>query len=170
MASDHGETTTLIYAVSSGSYSDYRVLCVCPTKADAEVVAAKLRGDKGGWRYDADVEEFVMVTADVEKVPLLIMSTTLWDDGRESEVSERIEHEWPFDSIHDVIPMSWRWVRAPMHHGRGGRLDLAGTDHALVRKTYADKRAEILGDVGLRMKREAKGRVRLSASREAPDA
>lgn len=148
-----------IYAVSAGSYSDYRVLCVCPTKKDAQKVARKVRGAAESWHRDADVEEFLMVTGDVEQVPVLRLTTTLWDDGAETAYDESVSDEWHFDSIHDVVPMSWRWVRAPCHENKGGRLDLLGTDAALVRKTFSDKRAEIIADDALRMKREAKGRV-----------
>lgn len=148
-----------VWAVSSGSYSDYRVLCVCPSEADAETVASKLRGEKDGWHRDADVEEFVMVTGDVEQTPFLRLSTTLWDDGTESLVNEVVQREWPFGSIYDIAPMTWRWVRAPMHQHRGGRLDVSGTDFDLVRRTYSEKRAQLIAEDAFRMTHEAKGRV-----------
>lgn len=154
------ESVRRIYCVSSGAYSDYRVLCACPTKKDAKAVAAKLKTDEDGWRTDARVEEFEMVTADVEKVEILMLSTTLWDDGTETHTSERIRSDWPFDTtFDDGIPMTWRWVRAPMHKNQGGRLDVSGTDFELVRKTYSDKRAQLIAEDAFRRKGEAKGRV-----------
>lgn len=167
MTAAAGENVERIFGVSAGSYSDYRVLCICPTKKDAKAVAAKVRNDS--WHSDADVEEFVFVTADVEQIPVLSLSTTLWDDGTETAVSERITDEWPFDSIQDVVPLSWRWVRAPIHDNKGGRLDVQGADHERVRRTYSDKRAEIMADAGLRMKREAKGRITGHSGRRPSD-
>lgn len=43
-------TTKTMYAVSSGSYSDYQVHCVCTTKEKAEALANLF--------YDGEVEEF----------------------------------------------------------------------------------------------------------------
>lgn len=153
-------TAERVFAVASGSYSDYRILCACPTEADAEQIVAKLRIDTDGWhRDDTQVEEFMICTGDVEKQRLLWLQTTLWDDGRETDVKEEVRLEWPFDTIFDVVAMSWRWVRAPMHNNRGGRLEVTGTNHELVRKVYSDRRAELIASDVARGKTEAKGRV-----------
>lgn len=150
--------TKRMWAVSSGSYSDYRVLCACPTRKDAVEVARKVC-EAGSWHSDARVEEFMLVTAAVEQQPVLQLLVTLWDDGTEEGRREQVRNEWPFDSIFDVVPMSWRWVRAPMHNNKGGRLEVEGTDHDLVRRTFSDKRAQILADDALRLAPERKGRV-----------
>ena len=46
-----------IYAVSSGSYSDYRVQFVCESKAVAEASASALRGDDGDYNSYASMLE-----------------------------------------------------------------------------------------------------------------
>lgn len=152
-----------LFAVSTGEYSDYRVLCACPTEEDGEQVAAKLRGrtDVGFGARDARVEPLMLVTGDVQPVEVLRLSTTPWDDGREDQVVDEARREWEFHSIFPTVPMHWRWVRAPIHdrQGGGGRLDVCGTNHELVRKTYSDKRAQALADVGFRMMRESQGLV-----------
>jgi hypothetical protein len=148
------------WGVSTGSYSDYRMLCICPSKRDAQAVAAKMRADKHGWRRDARVEPLPVVTADVKKVDILMLTVTLWDDGSESEAGERVRSEWPFDALlDDAVPVSWRWVRAPCHNNRGGRLDVAGTDHVRVRKTFSEKRAQLVAEDAFRLQREKKGRI-----------
>ncbi|HKZ20334.1 MAG TPA: hypothetical protein VJQ57_09505 [Acidimicrobiia bacterium] len=147
-----------IHVVSSGLYSDYQVLCACPSKEDAETVAAKLRGDRDGWRSDAVVETLPLVSGDVRKVEILLMQETVWDDGRTDRILDDIRAEWPFDSLRGIVRVAWRWVRAPMHNNQGGRLEVWGTDHNRVRKVFSDRRAMALADDGFRMQREAKGR------------
>lgn len=54
-----------IWAVSTGSYSSYKVECVCPSKEIAEAVAAKWTALHG--KYDAaEVEEFPFVSEVVD--------------------------------------------------------------------------------------------------------
>lgn len=140
-----------VWVVSTGSYSDYRVLCACPTKKDAERVARKYGSDAG-------IESLPIVGGEVEKVDVLHLSTTLWDDGAETDTSDRISHCWPFEPWEDVAPLIWRWVRAPMHKNKGGRLDVHGTDHTRVRKVFSDRRAETIAEPAVRMRKEAQGR------------
>lgn len=151
--------TEVVYGVSSGVYSDYSVLCLCPTKKDAQTIVGKLAGDSGGWNRDARVEEFLMVDGDVEKIAFLHMSINIWDDGTDEPLQNAVREEWPFDAITDNVPVAWRWVRAPIHGGKGGRLEVSGYDHTRVRKVYSEKRAAYKVDDALRAKREAKGRA-----------
>lgn len=154
---------TKMWAVTSGSYSDYRVLCLCPTEKDALIVASKLKNDEDSWHSDAEVTTFPVVRADVEKVPLLRLQTVLWDDDRESDYREHISSEWPFYSIHEMVSWSWRWIRAPIYQREaigGGRLEVSGTNHRRVRKIFNDRRAELLAEPAMRMaSRELKGRA-----------
>lgn len=135
-----------MYAVARGEYSDYRVMCVCPTEADAETVAMKFNHGSGRGYDAARVETIDLVTGDVERVAVLVLSTTLWDSGKESDQRERTSVEWPFDSFYGADAVSWRWVRAPIHQRKGGRLDVHGTDHELVRKVFSDRRAWLMTD------------------------
>lgn len=147
-----------VWAVSSGCYSDYSVLCVCPSKADAEAVAAKFNAaDK---YEEARVESFPVVDRTVEQLAVLKLQTTLWDDGTETDTREHVEHEWPFHWEEAArSKVVWRWVRAPMHHDKGGRLEVSGVDHERVRRVYSDHRAELIAEHAVRSRKEAKGRV-----------
>lgn len=149
-----------IYVVSSGTYSDYSVLVACPSKKDADLLAQRYAAS-GGYGYDdARVEWLPIVPGDVQQVTVLHMSTTLWDDGSETDTRERLTVKWPFeldDPKH--ADCTWRWVSAPMHHGKGGRLDVHGTDHERVRKVLGDQRALLITDDAYRARREITGGV-----------
>ena len=149
-------TADKMYAVTSGAYSDYRVLCLCMSKSDAEVIAAKYRSDPqtyGG----ADVASFPIVDASVEQIATHKMTCEVWDDGTTSPTREGRMTEWPFDTLNGLHPVKWRWVRAPVHQGIGGRLDVWGTDLERVRRVFSDRRAMLIADSDLRAKRERTG-------------
>lgn len=142
------------WVIARGSYSDYRVLCACPSKKDAKTLAARFNSTE---TYEqAGIEWLPEFDGQTERVEILLLSTTLWDDGSETEQRESFRTEWPFDGIYDHKPVNWRWVRAPCHHEKGGRLDVSGTDHERVRRVFSDKRAEIIATDVLRLRREAK--------------
>lgn len=144
-----------MWAITSGSYSDYRVLCLCQSKSDAKRLAARMNA--AGGSIDAEIEEFPVVSdPDVKQVETLRMNVDLWDDGSEGE--ERISYwtEWPFDRWADTRPVQWRWVRAPVHNGRGGRLEVSGTDHKRARKVFSERKALVKNDDAFRSKLEAR--------------
>lgn len=147
--------TTKMWAVSKGSYSDYRVMCVCDTKKAAKAVAAKYNGSSSYER--AFVEDILVVDDDVQQVLVLSLSTTLWDDGHETEPREDVRAEWPFDALYGTPNVSWRWVRAPIHRGGGGRLDVHGVDHERVRRVFSEQRAALITDDAYRARREMTG-------------
>lgn len=144
-----------VWVVSKGTYSDYRVMCACRSKADASAVAAKYNASDS-WA-SARVERLPIIGADVERVAVLSMTTTLWDNGEEADSRESMQFEWPFDSYRELAPVRWRWVRGPIHKGKGGRLDVHGIDIERVRRVFSDKRAEIMATPALRIQQEAKG-------------
>lgn len=144
-----------MWAVSTGTYSDYRVMCVCPTEDDAGAVAAKFNLDGQHW-CTARVESFPIITADVEQKLVATFMENLWDDGRTTDRRENVRYVWPFDYHGDEPPVRWRWVRAPVHQGQGGRLEVTGTDLERVRRVFSDKRAEIIATPSLRTRREAR--------------
>lgn len=151
---------TVAWVVSAGDYSDYRVLCVCPSKADAEEVARKIntaKEDSRWWYGDASVESLPIIDAEMAMVTHETITTTLWDDGRETAATSRQEITYPLGG--DYPRVAWRWVRAPCHQGRGGRLDVHGIDVERVRKVFSERRAELLANPHLRMSDELEGRV-----------
>jgi hypothetical protein len=154
-----------LWAVTQGCYSDYRVLCVCPTEAIAELVAEKYNATE---RYgDAITEEFPLIDdCDPEPIPVLWMRTRLCDASHETDREEWIEVYWPFDmSPDDVVnaAVSWSWARA----ADWGTLRVGGVDHERVRRVFSQKRAELMTTPAYLKQRDG-GRVPLSqvASRQ----
>ena len=147
------------WVVSSGAYSDYRVVCVCDSKKRAQTVAAAMRGDPDGYRGDARVEQLPFVNFDPEKVPVYHRSVVVMDNGTTTSESQRVSYEWPFDQWEPLDPVSWRWVRAPVYAGKGGRLDVRGTDEERVNRVFSDRRAQLLAEDAFRRSPEKQGRA-----------
>ena len=146
----------VMYAIVSGEYSDYQVHCVCPTKEDAEDIVARANVDKSPY-YAYRVEEMPVCDRSIQQVVTLQLQTTIWDNGEETDTRENTYIEWPFDTMYGAPVIRWRWVRAPMHHGEGGWLEVMGTDHERVRKVYGELRARLQHDDAFRMEREIDG-------------
>lgn len=138
-----GET---VWVLSHGEYSDYRVMCACPSKDAAELLAARFNSTTSS--YDsASVEELPICGPDTQQVEILHVTANLWDNGKESETKTSIRTVWPFADFAGMpSAVSWRWVRAPVHNSAGGRLDVEGVDHERVRKVFGERRAQILAD------------------------
>jgi hypothetical protein len=131
------------FAVSSGSYSDYSVHAVCEDEATAERWAEALRSDSEGWHSDAVVEELPLIAAGTKpaKQTTVHLSQTLWDDGHEEERHVSETSEYPIVSLYGPPPRrpSVRFVRAPIHKNRGGRLEIRGRTESAVLKVYGDE-------------------------------
>lgn len=141
------------WAVSSGSYSDYRVKCIVSSKKLAEQIAAV---ETDGYT-SYFVESIPFFDRMPERITVHGIQANLWDDDTSDEaaVSERVE--WEHDMLYpeQIAPVRWRWVRAPVHNTKGGRLEVYGTDLTRVRKVFSDRRALILSGDPLRSRREA---------------
>lgn len=148
-----------VWVLSRGSYSDYHVLCVVRGgQAEAEMLAARANaaGDElYGDPYEA--EELPIVDPDVQKVEILRLQVEVFDDGETKELKPQIRVQWPFDALYDTPRLRWRWVRAPMYHDKGGRLEVWGSDHERVRRVFSDRRAMLMTDDAMRARREAEG-------------
>ncbi len=141
-----------MYAVSRGDYSDYGVLCLCESEQVANRIAKKV----GSRAFDESfVESFVVVDESVSQDRVLRISQVLWDDGSEKSVREFIDEEWPWDS--STHSCRWRWVRAPSHKDKGGRLEVNGSDHERVRKVFTEKRTILKANPALAAITEATG-------------
>lgn len=106
---------------------------------------------------ERDAEIVDLYWAAVGKVETLRLSVNIWDDGQETEDRQSYNVEWPFDTLYGLTDCSWRWVRAPMHKDKGGRLEVHGTDHKRVRKVFGERRALFHTDDAFRAKREITG-------------
>lgn len=140
-----------VWVVSSGSYSDYRVHCAAPSKKAAQAIVVALNGDE---TCNYFIEQ-VPVIDKAEKVTIYGVEAIITDDGTVREESVDRD-EWNVDPLYPwrLRPVTVRWVRAPIYHGRAGRLEVYGTDEERVRKTYSDMRAQLLADPALRKRRE----------------
>ncbi len=145
-----------VWAVSRGSYSDYRVLCICPDERTAKAVAQHVNDSGDGYGYDAAEVEQIPYITEPKTITTYGMSCEVWDNGTTSETRDTIRREssaamlWPEYNR----PVHKRWVRAPIHNNRGGRLEVHGTDLERVRRVFSDTRARLITDDALRARRE----------------
>ena len=149
-----------LWAVSRGSYSDYRVLCVCDSKKRAKGVVKAMKASKQSlYGDDPFVEEIVYLDRDPERVTVYGISEELLDSGESDNRRDSERVEWEHDMLYPEYnrPVTWRWVRAPYIEKRGGRLEVNGTDLERVRKVFSDRRAMILSDDAMRARKEARG-------------
>jgi hypothetical protein len=84
-----------------------------------------------------------VLTKAPQKVTVLSRSVELWDNGTVEDGREHTRDEWDYEA---APPVKWRWVRAPFHDNKGGRLDVEGADHKRVRKVFSEQRARLLAD------------------------
>jgi hypothetical protein len=121
-----------VHLVSCGSYDEYRPVLACPTAEDATAVAARLNAtDRATLGDDYYTEELpVLRAADVRQINVYTRSTDVFDDGRTQSRPLRVDETWTFDAR--AVGCAWRWVRPPGMNGRGGRLDVWGTDQRAV--------------------------------------
>ena len=138
-----------MYAISNGSYSDYRVTALFPTRELAEAAAQASNGRKDGWA-DYFVESFPVYDEVPEPVTSYKRSVTVWDSGEETNVREESETALPWDHFWEppLRPKS-RYVRAPIL--ARGRLDVYGRYKATVDQAYSDGLARLryLRDIGV---------------------
>ena len=144
-----------VWLIESGSYSDYTVHAACPDKATAERVAAELNAANVDSWDDYNVTEVPLVT-DVVIITTHQLSAEVWDNGTTSATRESSRTEWEGNLLYPQhrAPVGKRWVRAPIHDGKGGRLEVFGTDLERVRRVFSDTRAQLIADPGLRARKE----------------
>lgn len=142
-----------VWLVSSGSYSDYRVLCAAPSKKAAQDIVDALNATDEWAEYFV---EQVPVIEHAERVTVYGLEAIITDAGTVREESVRDRDEWNVNPLYPerLRPVTVRWVRAPIYNGRAGRLEVYGTDQERVRKTFSDMKAQLLADPVLRKRRE----------------
>lgn len=142
------QTPDEIWAVYTGPYYEKDVLCVCPTKDDAERIANRYSAERSDG--EVEVHPLTFMTADTPKISTLRMTTQLWDDGTETNTAEHVYTNWPYEATDDDrVAVKALWVRARFMIGHG-RLDVFGTDHDRVREMYRERRAQLLANEELR--------------------
>ena len=93
---------SVVYAVSTGSYSDYSVLCVCPTPKIAAAVAAKIKATRET-HDDPRVEEFPFFDSPdaVYTFPVFCVETNL--EGAEVRRWTYTGKSWDADQISSAV-------------------------------------------------------------------
>lgn len=132
------------WAVSTGSYSDYVVECICPTKEVAEAVALRMNGLNS--YGNAEVEEFLEVD-DPERVRFLLsynVSITKYHGRAVREMAHTGVH-WALDKEPD------RFYEKPSvyanDHGPdrpGFSVSVTAYDEGLAWKIAREKAAEMM--------------------------
>ncbi len=152
MADKYPEQGVKAYAVVSGSYSDYTVHAIFTNRL-AALEAAVQHGQDDTYSA-ADVEDIVLYEDVPEKETIYRMIQTIWDDGRvqddlRQDSDTRLPWNTWYDAPRDGRPKV-RYVRAPMHKDKGGRLEVFGRDEQAVKQAFSDRKAQILaGPQGL---------------------
>jgi hypothetical protein len=137
------------YAIVTGEYSDYRVLAVSTNKDTAEVWAKAVRehDDGSGYRAytDASIEEMVLLEPGDEPktVHRVHLREEWWDDGRTEGLRVNETDDLPIANWYGVTPSrpSVCFVRAPVHCGKGGRIEIVGRTRKAVMKVYSEQKA-----------------------------
>lgn len=131
-----------VWALSKGSYSDYRVLAIFETEKDAKAALQQNHAiTPDEWDQADRIEPmwYYPTGAVPQQVTRYDMNQDLWDDGTTGTFHDRSFVEWEYDMLFYVgARPRVRQVRAPIHKGEGGRLEVRGTDQQAVRQAFSD--------------------------------
>lgn len=145
----------VVYGIVSGSYSDYKIHSIYPTRELAEQAIASILRLPTESMYSGDgysVEEFPWFTADRLPVPVTVyeVNENWWFNGIRSDYREMVHHEHEARRSWHAIPESSRpvvrWVEAPVHKGEGGRIEVRGLVKESVMKVLHDRRAQFCAE------------------------
>lgn len=134
-----------VWAVSSGSYSSYRVHAIFATEAAAQSVCDIENGTTSGWG-DYAVESFELLDGaerhvdyeiKVDRTPRGAFSepTSFLEGGFYLWESERLRWEWESPTPRNGRPKATRW--------RNGGMIVIGRDREAVRKSVYDTIAQV---------------------------
>jgi hypothetical protein len=140
------EKPKIIYAVTEGDYSDYRVQALFTTKALANEHAKSLTKDYS----TADVEEFLLFDRPVGKKTVYSINARIWPDGTvtsehrdrgDPKMDRSVQLEYgDYTGIPKPI-MEARLLQAP-YSGKDWLVRVSGTDKARVMKSFQDRVAQ----------------------------
>lgn len=138
----------MVYAISSGSYSDYAVNYICATRQLAEETAALLNTDDYS---DYFVETIDVITEVPVRQEMVTIHTRVNDDGTWEQSSEFSYTHWSFGSPGPAV--AWNWTR----NREGGNLVVHGSDRERVRRVTSDRGAQLLAEDAFRLRDHAEG-------------
>ena len=137
-----------IYGVSSGSYSDYRVLFLCSDKQIAEAAVRDLQRADDTWYSDACVEEFTLFDAPPKRLSVYTMQALVRGDqvlgsyGRHPKPELSESQEWEWEAPVSRRP-SVRVYIAPVTGPRDKNITVTGTSKTAVLKAFSDRIAQM---------------------------
>ena len=141
-------SATKVYAVTEGSYSDYRVKCLFTTEALAEAHVARLRGDRE-WSDDPSVEVFLLFDVNPSQATVYSRNARVRPDGTVTSFNRGVDIEqerveWEYGGWNGIAApiMEARTYCPPVDNGEGFRVQVSGTDKAKVDKAFQDRIAE----------------------------
>jgi hypothetical protein len=135
----------IVFAVNSGSYSDYSVRALFSTREKAEAfMAAVPDGD-----YN-DIQEFELdpPAADMLRRGYAVWYVTMLRDGTAEAVVRRDASLYAVTSVGDVV--LWERTKAPAYKGKGIpdalRIDVWAKDEKSAIKIANEKRAQFIAE------------------------
>lgn len=143
--------TEQVWAVTAGSYSDYRVVAVFESKQDAEAFIETAKAIGGEYEYARPEAMEPLAFFPAGQAPERRVSyrhwIVVWDDGTTTDEREMQDEAWEFDSMHYTGDRPRvRFNRAPIYKGIGGQLEVEGGDKAAVDKAFSDNLAQRLAE------------------------
>ena len=142
--------STTVWAVTTGSYSDYRVKVLFPTQKLAEQHANDLRNDRSGWDRDASVESFKLLDREPKRIRVFYRWARINTGGDVIDDRNEDSLDWEYGDLWGVPKpiMSARTYQAPAYK-QDTLVEVRGSSKARVEKAYHDRiaqaRAKILG-------------------------
>lgn len=135
-----------VWALTSGSYSDYGIEAIFTTEK-AALAASKLKEDEYDW-HDYNVESFILYDEVPEEVTLYEMVEVIVDGSPSyvstTKVTSKTKYPWMFLWGTPRARPHVRYVRAPVYKGKAGRLEVHGNDKQAVQQAFSDQRGVIL--------------------------
>jgi hypothetical protein len=132
-----------IFTVEAGCYSDHAVLGVFSDEATAAQWCEAIKTDPDGWHRDAWVGRILLVESGVKptKVTRWMQHVELWDDGRTETKGPQSQTEYAIATLWGLPPKrpKVRYVRAPVHNDKGGRLEVVGDSERVVVKVVSER-------------------------------
>jgi hypothetical protein len=132
-------STSTVWAVSAGSYSDYNVIAVFPSEELAEAHLAQLKEADGYYGGEAFVESFPFCPEPMEPTTVYTKMATVEDGSLLDGVRQDVGVEWPYEN-----PPGRRPRGETIPRKRQGVLfvRVRGSSLSAVDKAFADRLAE----------------------------
>lgn len=128
-----------VWAVTEGEYSDYHVVCVCPSEETANATVEKLMAGSlpTAWGKRYRVEPFLFFNEPPDVVYQLHMDIEDVESGDEPR-----EFMTGYLSTNGPKHDCYHWVNVTYREPFMVSLNVNGMDHERVRKTFSEQRAQ----------------------------